>query len=149
MTDSRINLHRTAPDAYAALRGVETYLRSSTLEPTLVELVKLRASQINGCAFCLDMHSHDARKGGETEQRLYVLNAWRESRLYNDRERAALDWCEHLTRLSTDGAPGAAYDALRAQFNDREIADLTVLTGMINLWNRVAIGTAMQPPVRT
>lgn len=149
MSESRINLHRTAPDAYAALRGVETYLRSSSLEPALVELVKMRASQINGCLFCLDMHSHDARKSGETEQRLYVLNGWRESRLYTDRERAALAWCEHLTRLSVEGAPDAAYDALRAHFTDREIADLTVLTGMINLWNRVAIGTAMQPPVRT
>ena len=81
MTEPRINLHRTAPDAYAALRGVETYLKSSPLETALVELVKLRASQINGCVFCLDMHSHDARKDGETEQRLYVLNGWRERRL--------------------------------------------------------------------
>ncbi len=149
MTEPRINLHRTAPDAYAALRGVETYLKSSPLEPALVELVKLRASQINGCLFCLDMHSHDARKGGETEQRLYVLNGWRESHLYSDRERSALNWCEHLTRLGTDGVPDAAYDASRTHFTDREIADLTVLTGMINLWNRVAIGTAMQPPART
>ncbi len=114
MTEPRVNRHRTAPHAYVALLGVETYLKASPLEPAPVELVKPRASQINGCLFCLDMHGHDARKGGETEQRLYVLNAWRESRLNSDRERAAL----------------------------------AVLAGMIDLWNRVAIGTAMQPPVR-
>ena len=112
-----------------------------------IELVKMRASQINGCAFCLDMHSKDARRGGETEQRLYLLNAWRESPLYTPRERAALGWTESLTRVADTGAPDADYDALLPHFSTAEIANLTVLVGMINLWNRVAIGTRAVHPV--
>lgn len=148
MTATRVDIHQTAPSAYRALISVEADLKTRTLEPILIELVKFRASQINGCAFCLDMHAHDARRAGETEQRLFVLAGWRECALFSDRERAALAWCEHLTQIATDGAPDAAYDALRPHFSDTEIGDLTLLTGMINLWNRVAIGTAMHPPVR-
>ena len=129
-----------APEGYAALRGVETYLRRSGLDPRLVELVKMRASQINGCAFCLDMHSKDARKRGETEQRLYVLSGWRDSPLYTPAERAALGWTETLTRVAEMHAPAADYEALRRHFSDKEIVDLTILIGMINLWNRLAIG---------
>ena len=110
------------------------------LEKSLIELVKLRASQINRCAFCIDMHTKDARRDGETEQRLYLLNAWREAPVYTDRERAALDWTEHLTRLSADGAPASTFDRLRRLFSEVEAANLTVLVGLINLWNRVAIG---------
>ena len=142
---NRPKVNELAPDAYRALRNVEAYLLSCGLDHSLIELVKMRASQINGCAFCLNMHSIDARKGGETEQRLYVLNAWRETKLYTPRERAALAWTEHLTRVSTDGAPDHAYRELAELFSPKEIADLTVLIGQINLWNRIAIGTAMQP----
>jgi AhpD family alkylhydroperoxidase len=133
------SLTQLVPEAYRALSAVETYIRGCGLEKSLIELVKMRASQINGCAFCLDMHSRDARKDGETEQRLYLLNAWRDAPLYSEREKAALAWTEHLTRVSTDGAPQAAYDRLSAAFSPVEIANLTVLIGMINLWNRVSI----------
>jgi AhpD family alkylhydroperoxidase len=136
--------HRTlpeiAPDAYRAVSGVEAYIRACGLDKSLIELVKLRASQINGCAFCIDMHTKDARQHGETEQRLYLLNAWREAPFYTERERAALAWTEHLTRLSIDGAPDAARDRLRGLFSELEVANLTVLIGLINLWNRVAVG---------
>lgn len=133
---------QVAPDAYRALSGVEAYIRGCGLEKKLVELVKMRASQINGCAFCLDMHSRDARRDGETERRLYLLNAWREAPFYSDRERAALAWTEQLTLVATQGAPAAAdaHDRLASVFSEIEISNLTVLIGMINLWNRVAIG---------
>ncbi len=134
---SHMNFVKTAPDAYRALSGVETYLRGCGLEKTIVELVKMRASQINGCAFCLDMHSRDARKAGETEQRLYLLNAWREAPFYTERERAALALTEHLTRLPVTGERPAEVERL---FSTVEIANLLTLIGMINLWNRVAIG---------
>jgi AhpD family alkylhydroperoxidase len=135
----RPSLAKLVPDAYRAVSGVETYIRGCGLEKSLIALVKMRASQINGCAFCLDMHSKDARKDGETEQRLYLLNAWRDAPFYSERERAALAWTEHLTRVSTDGAPQKAYDRLSATFSPVEIANLTVLIGLINLWNRVSI----------
>jgi AhpD family alkylhydroperoxidase len=137
-------LPEIAPDAYRAISGVETYIRGCGLEPSLVELLKLRASQINGCAFCIDMHTRDARKHGESEQRLYLLNAWREAPFYTEREQAALAWTEHLTRLSIDGAPAAARDRLSDLFSETEIANLTVLIGLINLWNRVAVGGGFQ-----
>ena len=144
MHGPRLNAIQLAPDGYATLRGVETYIQRCGLEKPLVELVKMRASQINGCTFCLDMHSRDARRGGETEQRLYLLNGWRESPLYSDRERAALAWTESLTNIATCGAPDAEYAALEQHFAPKEIVDLTMLIGMINLWNRVAI--AMRSP---
>ena len=140
MPQNRRSLREIAPDAYRALSGVEAYIRGCGLESSLVELVKLRASQINGCAFCIDLHTRDARQHGETEQRLYLLNAWREAPFYTERERAALAWTEHLTRLSTDGAPDAAHDRLRGLFSDLESTNLTVQIGLINLWNRVAVG---------
>ena len=140
----RLNAIELAPDGYAALRAVEAYIQRSGLEKPLVELVKMRASQINGCTFCLDMHSRDARRGGETEQRLYLLNGWRESPLYSDRERAALTWTESLTKVADCGAPDAEYAALEQHFAPKEIVDLTMLIGMINLWNRFAI--AMRAP---
>jgi AhpD family alkylhydroperoxidase len=146
MNSQRLNL-QIFPDAYAALSGVERYLQKCGLEKPLMELVKLRASQINGCAFCVDMHTRDARKGGETEQRLYLVSAWHESPLFTDRERAALAWTECLTRLPTDGAPDNVYTALQAQFSPVEIANLTTLVGMINLWNRIGVGFRLQHPV--
>ncbi len=107
----------------------------------------MRASQINGCAFCLDMHSKDARRGGETEQRLYLLNAWRDSPLYSDRERAALAWTEALTLVAETHAPDDVYDQVRAQFGEVELVNLTTLIGLINLWNRLMIGFRAQHPV--
>jgi AhpD family alkylhydroperoxidase len=140
MSHARKSMPEIVPDAYRAVSGVEAYLRGCGLDKSLIELVKLRASQMNGCAFCLDMHTKDARKHGETEQRLYVLSAWREAPFYSERERAALAWTEHLTRLPIDSASATPYDRLRELFSETEIANLTVLIGMINLWNRVAIG---------
>ena len=131
---------KVAPDGYAALSGVEAYIKRCGLPPRLIELVKLRASQINGCSFCLNQHSKDARRHGETEQRLYVLSGWRESPLYTPAERAALAWTEALTLVSDTHAPDADYEPLSQHFSDREITDLTILIGMINLWNRLAIG---------
>lgn len=136
----RVHFPKTAPDTYAAIRELDAMVGRGGLEPSLVELVKMRASQINGCAFCLDMHAKDARQHGETEQRLYLLNAWRETPYYSDRERAALAWTECLTRLPTDGAPDAVYQALEAVFTAVEIANLTALIGVINIWNRIAVG---------
>jgi AhpD family alkylhydroperoxidase len=146
MSETRINLPRVAPDAYRALGGVETYIRGCGLEPSLIDLIKVRASQINHCVYCIDKHSRDAREVGETEQRLYLLNAWREAPFYSQRERAALEWTEHLTRLPTNGAPSVVYDQLRGSFSDVEVANLTVLIGMINLWNRIGVGFHSTPP---
>jgi AhpD family alkylhydroperoxidase len=144
---ARLNPNEVAPEAYAALRGVERYIQNCGLEKSLIELVKMRASQINGCAFCLDMHSKDARRAGETEQRLYLLNAWRESPLYTPRERAALEWAECLTLVAEKGAPDLAWEGLSAQFSPQETVNLTTLIGMINLWNRLSIGMRAQHPV--
>jgi AhpD family alkylhydroperoxidase len=142
----RVSFPKTAPETYAAIRELDATVQRGGLEKSLIELVKMRASQINGCAFCLDMHAKDARKHGETEQRLYLLNAWRETPYYSDRERAALAWTECLTRLPTDGAPDAAYEAVAAVFHPVEIANLTALIGVINIWNRVAIGLGWPMP---
>jgi AhpD family alkylhydroperoxidase len=117
------------------------------LEKSLLELVKMRSSQINHCAFCLDMHSKDARKHGETEQRLYLLNGWRESPLYSERERAALAWTEALTLISETQAPDADYEALKQHFTEEEMVQLTLMIVTINSWNRIAIGFRQVHPV--
>jgi AhpD family alkylhydroperoxidase len=142
----RLNPTAAAPDAYKAMVALETYIKSSGLEPSLIELVKMRASQINGCAFCLDMHSKDARAHGETEQRLYLLDAWRESPVYSDRERAALAWTEALTLIAQTRAPDADYEMLKRHFTDAEQVKLTLLIGTINTWNRLAIGFRLIHP---
>ncbi len=142
----RLNPHEIAPAGMAALRGVEAYLHQTTLGPQLIELVKMRASQINGCAYCLDMHSKTLRKGGESEQRIYLLNGWRESPLYSPRERAALGWTDALTRIAETQAPDDAYAEIRRHFDDKEVIDLTTLIGMINLWNRLAISMRYEHP---
>ncbi|HEY0848593.1 MAG TPA: carboxymuconolactone decarboxylase family protein, partial [Bradyrhizobium sp.] len=133
----RMNYYQAAPDTIKALVGVEDVIKASGLDQSLIELVKTRASQINGCAYCIHMHTADARKYGETEQRLYLLSAWRESPLYTDRERAALAWTEALTLISETHAPDADYEAMRAQFSESEAVNLTMLIGAINAWNRV------------
>lgn len=142
----RLNPHDAAPEAIAALRNVEAYLRRSALGEGLIELVKMRASQINGCAYCLDMHSKALRRMGETEQRIYLLNAWRESPLYTPRERAALAWTDALTLIAETQAPDAVYDEARRHFEGKTLADLTTLIGMINLWNRLAISLRYEHP---
>ena len=146
MFKQRVPLN-AAPAAYEALSGVEAYIQRCGLEASLIHLVKMRASQINGCAYCLDMHSKDARRLGETEQRLYLLNAWHESPLYTERERAALAWTDALTLIAETHAPDEVFAEVRAQFNDKELMDLTALIGMINLWNRLSIGFRAQHPV--
>jgi len=135
----RLNPYEDAPDAIAALRSVEACLHRSGLGENLIELVKMCASQINGCAYCLDMHSKALRRMGETEQRIYLLNGWRESPLYTPRERAALAWTEALTLIAETRAPDVVYDEVRRHFEGKALADLTTLIGMINLWNRLAI----------
>ena len=143
----RLNPYTAAPAAMQAVEGVEAYIQGCGLEKSLIELVKMRASQINGCAFCLDMHSKDARKDGETEHRLYLLNAWEESPLYSPRERAALAWTEAVTRIAETHAPDAAYEEVRRHFSEAETVNLATLVGLINLWNRIAIGFRSQHPV--
>ena len=145
---ARMNFYQAAPDTIKALVAVENEIAASGLEQSLIELVKTRASQINGCAYCINMHTEDARKHGETEQRLYLLNAWRESPLYSERERAALAWTEALTLVSETHAPDADYEAVRAEFTDGELVNLTTLIGTINAWNRIAIGFRAVHPVK-
>src|SRR5690348_9361772 len=144
--EPRIDVSRVDPKAYQAVYPLEIYVRQSGLEKPLLELVKMRASQINGCAYCLDMHSKDARAAGETEQRLYLLDAWRESPFYSDRERAALAWTEALTRISkTKDVPDALYDEMRKHFSDKELVDLSLAIIAINGWNRLAIPFRSEP----
>lgn len=135
----RIDTLRVSPDAYQAMGGLQRYVDECGLEHGLLELVKMRASQINGCAFCLDMHSKDARAAGETEQRLYLLDAWREADLYSERERAALEWTEAVTRVREGHVPDEAFAAARACFSEPELVDLTMAIVAINGWNRLAI----------
>lgn len=132
--------HLLAPESVKAMMALEASFETGSLEPTLKELVRLRASQINGCAFCIHMHSTDLRKAGESEMRLYMLPAWRESSLYSERERAALGWTEALTRLAETGAPDADYDPVQAYFSEAEQVQLTLLIGAINVWNRLQVG---------
>jgi AhpD family alkylhydroperoxidase len=140
MTHRVDNPYKAAPEAIKAMMAVEAAIRGSGLEHSLLELVKMRASQINGCAFCIHMHATEARAAGETEMRLYLLNAWRESNLYNDRERAALAWTESLTRLAETGAPDADYGLVKQCFTEAEQVNLTLAIGAINLWNRLQVG---------
>ncbi|MGH7153665.1 MAG: carboxymuconolactone decarboxylase family protein [Acetobacteraceae bacterium] len=137
--EQRLDYWKAAPQGLHAWRGLQTYLDACSLEHTLMELVKTRASQINGCAHCLDMHTKDARAAGESEQRLYVLSAWREAPFYSARERAALAWTEAVTRVADGPIEDALYEEVRQHFNDREIVDLTLTIIAINGWNRLAI----------
>jgi AhpD family alkylhydroperoxidase len=143
----RLEHQKVAPAATKAVAALEGYVRSSGLEPSLWELVKIRASQINGCAFCIHMHTRDARARGESEERLYLLSAWRESPLYSERERAALEWTEALTLISETHAPDDVYERVRRQFTEEELVNLTVGIGTINVWNRLAIGFRSVHPV--
>jgi AhpD family alkylhydroperoxidase len=137
---AKINLFAAAPQLMKSWMDVSTAVAAS-LEPTLIELVKIRASQINGCANCINLHTTEAREKGEAEQRIYLLSAWREAPYYTERERAALDWTEALTRLSEGHAHRAsAYEALKAQFTEEEQVKLTLMINIINGWNRLGVG---------
>ncbi len=144
---ARLNAKQVAPEAMQAMRNLDTYVRNCSLEHALIELVRIRASQINGCAFCLNMHTKSARAQGEREDRLHVLAAWRESPFFTDRERAALTWTEALTLIAETRAPDADWALVREQFSDVEIVDLSVTIGLINAWNRLAIGFRYVHPV--
>ncbi|MGH8149641.1 MAG: carboxymuconolactone decarboxylase family protein [Steroidobacteraceae bacterium] len=135
----RLDYFKAAPQATAGLRELERYVHGCGLEPPLLELVKTRASQINGCAHCLDMHTKDARAAGETEQRLYTLCAWRETPLFSDRERAALAWTEAVTRIADGPLEDELYAELKRHFSEKEIVDLTIAIVAINGWNRLAV----------
>jgi AhpD family alkylhydroperoxidase len=140
MTQARLDYFAAAPDAMKGMLELEKAVKNVSLEPGLVELVKIRASQINGCAYCIYMHTKAAREIGETEERLYLLDAWRESPLYSDPERAALAWTESLTLISETHAPDGDYEALKAHFTDKERVELTLVVSAYNAWNRFAIG---------
>jgi AhpD family alkylhydroperoxidase len=142
--EPRLNFPRLAPEPYRAMYAVGAYLAGCGLEKGLLELVKIRVSQINGCAFCLDMHTKDARAGGETEQRIYLLNAWRESPFFTERERAALAWAEAVTQI-TAGVSDAMYTEARQQFSEKELVDLNWAVVAINAWNRIAISFRSVP----
>ena len=145
----RLDHAKAAPDMLKAMLDVSGRVHNSGIEHSLQELVKTRASQINGCAFCLHMHTRDARAAGETEERLYLLNAWRESPLYNERERAALAYTEALTRLSeTADVPDDVYDALKASFTEEEMVELTLVINVINAWNRLNVAFRTVHPVK-
>ena len=135
----------TGSGAYKAMLGLEAYLAQSTLPVALKHMLKLRASQINGCAYCIDMHWKDARAAGESEQRLYGLDAWEESPYYTDRERAALAYIESVTRIAETHVPDDVFDRVRSQFSDQEVIDLTWLAATINSWNRLAISLRSEP----
>jgi|PersoiStandDraft_1058852.scaffolds.fasta_scaffold69961_2 AhpD family alkylhydroperoxidase len=144
-TKPRIDAHKAAPEAYEAMLALERYLHRCGLERSLIELVKLRASQINGCAYCIDMHTKDARAAGETEQRLYLLDAWRESPFYSPRERAALAWTEAVTRVSETHVPDDVYKEARQHYSEKELVDLNWVVVAINAWNRLAIPFRFPP----
>jgi AhpD family alkylhydroperoxidase len=142
---ARIDVAKVAPEAYQAMAGLQKYVRQSGLEQSLLDLVRMRSSQVNGCAYCIDMHSKDARAAGETEQRLYSLDAWRETPFYTDRERAALAWTEAVTLVSQSHVPDEVYEQARKHFSEKEIVDLTLAVAEINSWNRIAISLRAVP----
>ena len=140
MMQARLEAQKVSPAAYQAMRGLEMFVRKqSKLEPALLHLVKMRASQINGCAYCLDMHSKDARAEGETEQRLYALSAWEETPFFTDRERVALALTEAITLVGEGHVPDAVYEKAKESFSDEELVNLTLAIITINGWNRLAI----------
>jgi AhpD family alkylhydroperoxidase len=142
----RLNAFKVAPAGFTALLAVEKYVQNSGLDHKLLALVKTRVSQINGCAYCLHMHSEEAREIGESDMRLHLLDAWRESHLYTARERAALAWAEALTEIAVTHAPDQVYQEAHSQFSEKELADLSIGIAMINAWNRICIGTRAEHP---
>jgi len=147
--ESRLNFYKASPDAIKALHGLEQHIGKSGLEKPLIELVRLRASQINGCAYCVDLHSADARKAGESERRLAAVVVWRDTPVsgpfFTDRERAALEWTEAVTLVAQSNVPDAVWNQVKPQFTPEEIVDLTLLVSAINTWNRFAIAFRKTP----
>jgi AhpD family alkylhydroperoxidase len=144
---ARLDPSKVAPDAYRAVYGLEKYVQSSGLSHGLIHLIKLRASQINGCAYCVDMHTKEARKDGHSEQWIALVSAWHESPVYTPEERAVLGWTEAVTNLAQTRAPDADYEALRAHFTEEQIVKITLAIGTINVWNRLAVGFRSQHPI--
>ena len=143
--EQRLDYTEQGHDALRAMYSLEGYLRHSSIEPMLLHLLKFRVSQINGCAYCLDMHSKDLRAGGETEQRLYCLDAWRETPFYTDRERAALEWAEALTLITEGHVRDEVFERVKSQFSEKEMIDLTMAVVTINSWNRISIAFRTTP----
>ena len=146
-TQQRLDPMKTSPGAYKAMSALQTYVDGSGLDRSLLALVKIRASQINGCAFCLAMHTQEARKLGETDERMHLLDAWREAPIYNARERAALTWTEAVTLIRENHVPDEVYNEARRQFSEKELVDLTAAVIAINGWNRAAIAFRSTPQV--
>ena len=146
--EPRLDYVKAAPDAYKAMLGLEAAVRRLGIDRTVLELIKIRASQINGCAFCLDMHTRDARKQGETEERIYQLSAWHESPAFTPRERAALGWTDALTLVAETHAPDDVYEEARRHFSEKELVDLTLAVVTINAWNRLAVGFRRMPDLK-
>jgi len=142
---ARLNYAKAAPGTYQAMGALKQYLHTCGLEESLIHLIKLRASQINGCAYCLDMHWKDLRAINETEQRLYSLDAWRECPYYTDRERAALEWTEAVTLITNGHVSDAVYEEVRPHFSEKELSDLTLAVAAINAWNRLSIAARVVP----
>ena len=142
---SRIEYAQVAPGAVEAMRALEKHVHTCGIDPKLLELIKIRASQINGCAYCLDMHTKDARTQGETEQRIYALNAWRETPFFTEKERAALAWTESVTQVSMSQVPNEVYEIVRQYFDEKEIVNITTAIVAINGWNRFAVSFRSVP----
>ena len=143
----RIDTRSISPNAYKVMRGLQSYVDATSLEPSLRELVNIRASQINACAFCLHMHMRDARKAGESQERLDLVSAWREAPSFSARERAALAWTEAVTQVADTHVPDDVYDVVRAEFSEQEIVDLTMAVVTINSWNRLMVSFRVPPAV--
>jgi AhpD family alkylhydroperoxidase len=144
---ARFNFYKAAPEAYQAVAALEDQVQKSGIEKRLIHLIKLRASIINGCAYCVDMHTKEARKFGLPEQWINLISVWRESPIYDARERALLGWVDSVTNIAQTGAPDPDFDGLKAHFSEEEMTWLTVAIGTINLWNRIAVGFRSQHPV--
>jgi AhpD family alkylhydroperoxidase len=148
-TQPRLDVTKVSPDLYKAMASLEKYVEASGLEQKLLDLVKIRASQINGCAYCIVMHTNDARKHGESDEWMHLLNAWDEAPIYSARERAALAWTEAVTKISDGHVPDQVYDQARHQFSEKELVDLTAAVIAINAWNRAAIAFRATPPLKS
>lgn len=143
----RFNFYKAAPHAYKAVADLEAYVQNSGLERRFIHLIKLRASIINGCAYCVDMHVKESRHDGLSEQWINLMSVWWESPVYDDRERALLGWVDAVTKISETGIPDSAYEALKAHFSEEEMTKITVAIGAINVWNRLAVGFRAQHPI--
>lgn len=140
---ARVNMHQTEPQSINAVFGLENYIASSTLSPKLIHLIKVRASQINGCAFCINMHTREALKDGETHKRLFLLDAWEESQVFSEAEEAVLQFTEEITLIHQGGVKDSTYAAMETHFNHQEITQIITVIGTINIWNRIAVTTHM------